>query len=332
MMKKKIAVIAGGDSGEFEISMKSGSMVAGAIDHGKYEVFLIRIKGKDWLCEKDGKMISVDKNDFSLSIDGQRISFDCVFCAIHGTPGENGKLPAYFELLGMAYTSCDSLISALTFNKHLCNRVVGTLGVNVSRSLHFYKHENIAPLTILNTLQLPVFVKPNAGGSSVGMSKVNGADELIPAIKRAFAEDTEILIEEYVEGRELTCGVMEVSGRMYVFPICEIRSKKEYFDFEAKYNPALAEEILPAPIPGELEIEIKETSAYLYKKLNCKGVVRFDYIYASRKRKLFFLEVNTVPGLTGESIVPKMAREMGIPLTELFGMLIEDAIERNKKR
>ncbi len=332
MMKKKIAVIAGGDSGEFEISMKSGSMVAGAIDPEKYEVFLIRIKGKDWLCEKDGKMISVDKNDFSLSIDGQRVNFDCVFCAIHGTPGENGKLPAYFELLHMAYTSCDSLISALTFNKHLCNRVVGTLGVNVSRSLHFYKSEIIDHNSILKALQLPVFVKPNAGGSSVGMSKVNGADDLLPAIKRAFTEDTEILIEEYVEGRELTCGVMEVSGRMYVFPICEIRSKKEYFDFEAKYNPALAEEILPAPIPGELEIEIKETSAYLYKKLNCKGVVRFDYIYASRKRKLFFLEVNTVPGLTGESIVPKMAREMGIPLTELFGMLIEDAIERNIKR
>lgn len=330
-MKKQIAVIAGGDSGEFDISMKSGKMVAGAIDPAKYDVFLIRIKGKEWLCERDGKMISVDKNDFSLSVEGRRINFDCVFCAIHGTPGENGKLPAYFEMLQIAYTSCDSLASALTFNKHLCNRVVGTLGVNVAKSLHFYKHENIDPQIILNNLQLPVFVKPNAGGSSVGMSKVNIADDLLPAINSAFDEDTEILIEEYVKGRELTCGVMEVSGRMYVFPICEIKSKKEYFDFEAKYNPALAEEILPAPIPGELEIEIKETSAYLYKKLNCKGVVRFDYIYASKKQKLFFLEVNTVPGLTSESIVPKMAREMGIPLSELFTMLIEDAIERNKK-
>lgn len=327
-MKKQIAVIAGGDSGEFEISIKSGKMVAGAIDPSLYEVFLITIKGSNWYYAHNGKQIQVDKNDFSVTIDNRRITFDCVFCAIHGTPGENGKLPAYFEMLSIPYTSCDSLTSALTFNKNLCNRVVAGFGANISPSLHFFQKDKIEPQSILKSMNLPVFIKPNAGGSSVGMSKVKQPEELMPAIEKAFREDSEILIEEFIEGRELTCGVMEAQGRMYVFPICEIISKKEYFDFEAKYDPSLASEILPAPIPEKLELEIKETSAYLYKKLNCHGVVRFDYIYSKNRKKLFFLEVNTVPGLTGESIVPKMAGEMGIPLTTLFSMLIEDAISR----
>lgn len=324
---KNIAVIAGGDSGEFNISIKSGSMAASALDPSVYHAFLIQVKGSNWFYEKNGKEYPVDKNDFSLTIDGQKIVFDCVFCAIHGTPGENGKLPAYFEMLGIPYTSSDSLTSALTFNKNFCNRVVASLGVKVSASLHFYKNDVVNEETILSKLTLPVFVKPNAGGSSVGMTKVKQAGDLIPAIERAFQEDTEVLLEEFIQGRELTCGVMENQGRMYVFPICEIVSKNEFFDFEAKYNPSLAEEIVPAPINEKLEIEIKETSAFLYKKLNCKGVVRFDYIYSTTKKKLFFLEVNTVPGLTSESIIPKMAREMGIGLPELFSMLIEDAMD-----
>lgn len=325
-MKKNIAIIAGGDSGEYDISIKSGGMVADTLNPGLYEPFLIQVKGSDWSCNKNGRLIQVDKNDFSLSVDGRKIEFDCVFCAIHGTPGENGKLPAYFEMLSIPYTSADSLTSAITFNKNFCNRIVASLGVNVSSSLHFYRDESYNPDSILKKLTLPVFVKPNAGGSSVGMSKVKRGEELQTAIERAFEEDSEVLIEEFVEGRELTCGMMQACGRMYVFPICEIVSKKEYFDFEAKYDPSLADEILPAPIPEKLEFEIKETSAFLYKKLNCKGVVRFDYIYSKAKKKLFFLEVNTVPGLTRESIVPKMAREMGIPLSELFTMMIEDAI------
>ncbi len=325
---KNIAVIAGGDSGEYDISIKSGSMAASALDPSAYNAFLIQVKGSDWFYEVNGNKIAVDKNDFSLTFDGQKIVFDCVFCAIHGTPGENGKLPAYFEMLGIPYTSSDSLTSALTFNKNFCNRVVASLGVNVSASLHFYRTDNINPDEILKSLTLPVFVKPNAGGSSVGMTKVKQAGDLIPAIERAFEEDTEVLVEEFIQGRELTCGVMENQGRMYVFPICEIVSKNEFFDFEAKYDPSLAEEIVPAPIPEKLEIEIKETSAFLYKRLNCKGVVRFDYIYSKTKKKLFFLEVNTVPGLTSESIIPKMAREMGISLPQLFSMMIEDAIGR----
>lgn len=331
MTKKNIAVIAGGDSGEYEISVKSGAMVAGAIDRERYNVYLISIRGAEWICDLDGQTIAVDKNDFSLSNRGEKILFDCVFCAIHGSPGENGKLPAYFEMLSIPFTSSDSLVCAVTFNKHICNQIVSNLGVNVSRSLHFFRHDRIVPDEVAATLRFPVFVKPNSGGSSIGMSKVHTADQLLQAVEKALKEDDEILVEEYVEGREFTCGVMDVSGNMYVFPVCEVVSKKEYFDFEAKYTPSMADEIIPAPINLRLEALIKQTSAYLYRQLHCKGVVRFDYIYSTRKRRLYFLEVNTVPGLTRESIVPKMAREMGISLTELFTMLIEDAIERHGK-
>ncbi len=330
-MKKKIAIVAGGDSGEYGISIKSGGVVRNTIDPEKFEAFLIQIKGKEWFYEKDGQKYQINKNDFSLNFENETIRFDAVFCAIHGTPGENGKLPAYFEMLSIPCTSSDSITSALTFNKNFCNRVVASWAVNVANSLQFYNDGTATQQKILASLTLPLFVKPNCGGSSVGMSKVNNAEELDAAIKIAFAEDSQILIEEYVPGRELTCGVLQSKNQMTVFPVVEVVSKKEFFDYEAKYNPALSEEIIPAPIPTILEIKIKETSAFLYKKLNCKGVVRFDYIYSAKNRKLFFLEVNTVPGLTTESIVPKMAREMGISLQELFTLLIEDAIWRMEK-
>jgi len=326
MEKQKIAVIAGGDSGEYGISIKSGSVVAEMLDAEKYFAYLIQVKGNDWFYERNGKKHPIDKNDFTLVLNQQKIIFDCVFCAIHGTPGENGKLPAYFEMLHIPYTASDSLISALTFNKNFCNRIVATYGVAVAGSVHLIKGQPFSVDAILESLSIPVFVKPNAGGSSVGMSKVKNEEELEKAIHRAFEEDDEVLIEKFIEGRELTCGVLESKSKMIVLPICEIISKKEFFDYEAKYNPALADEIVPADIAAELEIHIKQTTAMLYKKLNCKGVVRADYIYSEKEETLYFIEINTVPGLTKESIVPKMAREMGISLTELFTMLVEEAM------
>jgi len=330
-MKKKIAIVAGGDSGEYGISIKSGAVVAETLDPEKFEAFLVQIKGRDWFYENDGKQWQVNKTDFSLKTGKETIYFDSVFCAIHGTPGENGKLPAYFEMLNIPFTSSGSITSALTFNKNLCNRVVASWQVNVANSLQFFDDGTAKPEKILSALRLPLFVKPNCGGSSVGISKVNKEDELGKAIQIAFREDEEILIEEFVPGRELTCGVLNYKNQMTVFPVTEIVSKKEFFDFEAKYDPSLAREIVPAEISAKLEIKIKETSAFLYRKLNCKGVVRFDYIYSAKNRKLYFLEVNTVPGLTRESIVPKMARESGISLQELFTMMIEDSIWRNQK-
>lgn len=330
-MKKKIAVTAGGDSGEYVISMRSATVVAEALASSGYDVYLVQVKGANWFVELDGAIHKVDKNDFSISPTGEKIMFDCVFCAIHGTPGENGKLPAYFEMLGIPFTAAGSFTSALTFHKSFCNHVVTNFGVLTPRSVLLDKNEVYEPADLLDTLSLPVFVKPNAGGSSVGMTKVKAPGELARAIQRAFDEDDEVLIEEFIEGRELTCGVIEAGGKLIVLPLCEIVSKKEFFDFEAKYDPALAEEIVPAPIDYELTAEIGRVSEMLYRKLNCKGVVRFDYIHQTKTNKLFFLEVNTVPGLTAESIVPKMARGMNISLQQLFTMMVEDAIERDGK-
>jgi D-alanine-D-alanine ligase len=331
-MTQNIAIIAGGDSGEYGISIKSGTVVSEMLDKEKFVSYLIQIKADDWFYELEGRKYQIDKNDFSLVLDGERVQFDCVFCAIHGTPGENGKMPAYFEMLNIPYTSSDSLVSALTFNKDFCNRVVSTYGIDVAKSVHLFRGEEYSEEQILEALNLPVFVKPNAGGSSVGMSKVNEASQLKAAIETAFKEDNEILIEEFIRGRELTCAVMEYKNQLYVFPVCEIISKKDFFDYESKYNPELAEEICPAHIPEALDTEIKHVSAMLYKKLNCKGVVRADYIYDRTEDTLWFLEINTVPGLTYESIVPKMAKEMDIPLPQLFEMMVGDAIWRKHQR
>jgi len=327
-MKKNVAIVAGGDSGEYEISIKSASVVRETLDPNNYEAYLIHIRGNDWYYDESDKKIAVDKNDFSISVENKKILFDVVFCAIHGTPGENGKLPSYFEMLGIPYTSSDFITSALTFNKNYCNRVVDSWGINVAKSVQFFKGDKITTDSITETLQLPVFIKPNGGGSSVGMSKVNKVEELESAIDKAFQEDDQILVEEFIKGRELTCGVIESKGKIIVFPICEIVSKKEFFDFEAKYKPSLAEEILPANIEITTETNIKGISTFLYKKLNCKGVVRFDYILTEEEQVPYFLEVNTVPGLTRESIVPKMAKEMGISLSAMFSMMIEDALTR----
>lgn len=331
MTKKAIAVVAGGDSGEYGISIKSGTVVAETLDSQKYDAYLIHICGSEWFYEKEGERFFVDKNDFSLLLPGGRVRFNCVFCAIHGTPGENGRLPAYFEMLGIPFTASGSLISALTFNKNYCNRVVASYGVLTALSLHLFAGDRADANEILRQLALPVFVKPNAGGSSVGMSKVKNAGELMPAIQKAFAEDTEILIEEFVEGRELTCGLLRHKGELLVLPLCEVISKNEFFDYEAKYNPALASELVPAPILEALAQRIADTSRLVYQKLNCKGVVRADYIYSAKSDQLYFIEINTVPGLTRESIVPKMAAAAGIPLTDLFTMLIEDALGQGSK-
>jgi len=329
-MKQKLAIIAGGDSGEYHISMKSGIVVFEMTDREIFEPYLIEIKGTEWYHQNDGKKYPINKDDFTLQLDDFNISFDCVFCAIHGTPGENGKMPAYFEMLNIPFTSSGSIVSALTFHKYFCNCVVKESGVKVPSSILLQKADAITADAILKKMDLPVFVKPNAGGSSVGMSKVKQPHELMPAISKAFGEDEDVLIERFIPGREFTCGVMQYKGELIVFPVCEIKSKNEFFDFESKYTPSLAQEIVPAEISESLENEIKNTSAFIFKNLRCQGVVRMDYIFSEQHEKLFFLEVNTVPGLTRESIIPKMAAVYGITLTGLFTMLVEDAIWRAK--
>ncbi len=323
-MRKNIAVITGGDSGEYEISLKSASVVVKHIDKNKYNVFLITLKGNEWLYKTEGgDSLPVDKNDFSLFFNNKKIFFDGVFIVIHGNPGENGKLQAYFDMIGLPYTSCNQTVSALTFNKNFCNRLVSSFGVLTPNSVFLSKNEKYSIEKINAEISLPCFVKPNNGGSSIGMSMVEKIEDLEKAINKAFKEDDGVLIENYIKGRELTCGVFKTGEKIIVLPLAEIISKNRFFDFEAKYNETLVNEIVPAQIPESIEIECKGISALLFNKLNCKGIVRFDYIL-SENNELVFLEVNSIPGLTEESIVPKMINEFGLSLKELFSMILEN--------
>lgn len=326
-MKKNIAILAGGDSGEYDISIKSAAVIKSNLDKEFFTAKIIHVKGKDWTYEHtDNLFYNIDKNDFSLTIDGNKEFFDLVFIAIHGTPGENGLLQGYFELMRIPYVGSDVLTSALTFNKNYCNRVVKSYDVKVSESYHLFKGEKINPETIIEITGLPCFVKPCNSGSSVGMSKVSKKDDLIPAIELAFHHDDQILIERFIKGREITCGVFKSKGDLVILPITEVVSKKEYFDYEAKYTTGLAEEITPAPIDESVAKECRETSAYLYHRLNCKGVVRFDYIF--NETGLYFLEVNTIPGQSQNSIVPQQARQFGLNIKDLYTLLMTEVIKK----
>ncbi len=327
MKKKNIALVAGGDSGEYVISVASARMIRENIDPERYTVYLIMIRQRKWVyVGEKGQEVPVDKNDFSVLVDGQKILFDCVFITIHGTPGEDGKLQAYFELLGIPYTTAGVLASALTFNKHYCNMVVAHLGFPVPASVRLKTPANLDVEKIIQQVKLPVFVKPNEGGSSIGMSMVKDKDALLPAIEAAFEQDKQVLIEEYLQGTELTCGVFRYRDKVTALPVTEIISKTKaaFFDFEAKYTPGAADEITPARISPALTKMVREHSAILYDKLGMSGLVRFDFIHCNNT--LYFLEVNVTPGMTETSIVPQQAAVENISSMELFSMLIEEAL------
>ena len=237
-------------------------------------------------------------------------------------------MQGYFELLNIPYTTCDHTTSAITFNKAYCNKIVKTTGINVSKSVHLFQHTTNAAEQVKNELKLPVFVKPNNGGSSIGMSKVKRWSGLETAIKKAFKEDTQVLVEEFVKGREISCGMLKTKDGLIVFPLTEIKSEREYFDYKAKYKGA-SKEITPAEVDEEIAIKVKATASFLYNKLNCRGIVRFDFIMQDLTNELFFLEVNTVPGQSAESIVPQQVRAMGMTTMELYGLLIETTLHRN---
>jgi D-alanine-D-alanine ligase len=329
MTKKNIALITGGNSGEYEISIKSALNIEKMLDKQLYRVFPIHLSGDEWQYRRLSRTYHIDKNNFSLTVDGETIFFDCVFIVIHGDPGENGKLQGYFDLLHIPYTGCDAAVSALTFNKHFCNHVVSSYGIKTAPSVCVFKGNVIDEKAILKITGLPCFVKPCNSGSSVGMSKVNKAEDLQQAMELAFKYDNQLLIEQFIKGREITCGVMKVNHIIQALAVTEIVSKKEYFDFEAKYNPALADEITPAPIPAEIESLCKRTSERIYQFLDCRGIVRLDYIY--NETGLYFIEINTIPGQTNESIIPKQIRYLGLDFSQLCTSFIEEAIAESRK-
>lgn len=324
---KNIAVVYGGYSSEHLISEKSGRYVASVIDQNMYEVYEILLSKDKWTEIKHGA--EVNKNDFSILINNRKITFDAVVSVIHGNPGENGILQSYFDLLGIPYTGCSSFTSSLTFNKFYCNNYLRNFDFNIAESIIVRKNEEYKDILadFVKKAGLPIFVKPSDGGSSFGITKVKNVEELIPAINHAFEESNEVILEQFIKGREFTCGVVKTDKILALTPI-EVRSKHEFFDYEAKYNSDLNQEIIPAPIDEILTDNVKKTSVEIYKYLNCEGIVRIDYILEQSTNKFYFLEINTIPGMTSESIVPKMLRYDKINITDLYTKLIEKAIRK----
>ncbi len=323
-MKKKIALITGGYSGEAVISYKSADTIEKNLDTEKWETYKIDINPQGWYYMAPGdEKIPVDKNDFSINIDGNKIKFDAVLVGLHGTPGEDGKLQGYFDTLNIPYTSCDTATSALTFNKRYTVAVASFAGMHVARSMHLFKHIRVAPETILKELKLPVFVKPNNGGSSIGMSKVKEAGALQAALDKAFREDDQVLVEEFIKGRELTIGVFKSKGEVIALPITEIIAKNEFFDYEAKYEGA-SEEITPAQVDESIAEKIRTEARKAYSIFNCNGLIRIDFIYDEASGHPYMLEINTVPGQSEASIVPQQVVAMGWTLKQFYSALLEE--------
>ncbi len=329
-MKKNIALVTGGLSGEAQISYKSAVTVGANIDTDLFNVYRIDINREGWwYTPENGGPSPVNREDFSIRQDNTRIQFDAILLCIHGTPGEDGKLQGYFDMLGLPYTSCDAATSALTFNKRYTVAVAAFGGIAVAKSLHLFRHKAMAPETILTQLQLPVFVKPNNGGSSIGMSKVNTAAELPAALDKAFREDDQVLVEECIIGREFTIGVFESATGIRVLPITEIITHNDFFDFEAKYL-GKSEEITPAVIPASMQMQLEEAARSVYQLLNCRGVVRIDFIYQEAQQRPYMLEVNTVPGQSEASVIPQQVRAMGWSLKDFYTELVQQALTRKR--
>ena len=328
-MKKKIALITGGYSGEAVISYKSASSIEKNLDTEKWESYKIDISPEGWnYLSPTGEKFPVDKNDFSITVAGNKINFDAVLVGLHGTPGEDGKLQGYFDILNIPYTTCDTATSALTFNKRYTVAVASFAGMHVARSVHLFKHITVRPEAVLKELKLPVFVKPNNGGSSIGMSKVKQADELQAALDKAFKEDDQVLVEEFIKGRELTIGVFKSKGEVIALPITEIIAKNEFFDFEAKYEGA-SEEITPAQVDEVIAEKIRAEALKAYAVFNCSGLVRIDFIYEEETGNPFMLEINTVPGQTEASIVPQQVTAMGWTLKQFYTALLEECLYKS---
>ncbi len=320
---KNIAIVCGGYSGEYAISVNSAKMVAQNIDSKRYRTYLVYITRQEWYHESpDEEKFPVDKNDFSIMLRGKKVKFDGVFNAIHGTPGEDGKLQGYFDIMELPYTSCNAATSALTFNKYFCNRFVNSLGINTARSVSFLKGEQIDKKFLIKQLGFPMFVKPAESGSSVGITRVIDESEIDNAIRCAFAESDRVVIEENLNGREIACGVFMKGRELIVLPLTEIITQNDFFDYEAKYSEGLSDEITPAGVDEDTEKSIKSMSSFLYHEMDCRGFVRFDYMLAGDR--IYFMEVNTIPGITEASIVPKMVKTFGMNTEEFFTLAVDN--------
>ncbi|GAC1314438.1 MAG: D-alanine--D-alanine ligase [Mucilaginibacter sp.] len=327
MTAKNIALLAGGFTGEYEVSINSAKNIAQNLSVEKYRVYTILISRDKWYYQSETGPVSIDKNDFSLTLNGEKIHFDFAFITVHGTPGEDGKLQGYFDMLSIPYNTCDATTSAITMNKAYTKALVeGIHGLHTAQSLRLFEKDMHDVAIIAASLKFPLFIKPNNGGSSVGMSKVQNAAGLPDALKKAFNEDDQILVEEFIKGREFSIGVARLKGKITVLPATEIITSKEFFDYEAKYTAGVSEEITPADLPAAKTAEIAEIVTEIYLRLNCKGMVRIDFILLDDTSEFYFIEVNTTPGQSAASLIPQQVRAAGLSLPDFYSELIEGAL------
>lgn len=320
---RNIALLAGGNSSEREIALQSAAQVAEAFNKERYRVWLIDVHGRNFTYRNEGKEYLVDLNDFSLTVEGEKVEFEYAFVMIHGTPGEDGHIQGYLEMMGVPCSSCDMVSSVITFDKVTTKRAVADTGVRLANGLMLREEDWISPDAIVAELGLPLFVKPNASGSSCGVTKVKSAEELPEAIFKAFDESSEVLVEEFIAGREMACGILVTTEKEYLFPITEIVAKNEFFDYEAKYTAGMSDEITPADIAPEIAERLHEMTLAAYKACRCKGLARVDFI-VTPEGEPYMIEINSIPGMSAGSIVPKQIRAAGMTMTEVLTLIIED--------
>ena len=331
-MKRKIAIVAGGDSSEYEVSLRSAAGIQSFLsDQQQYLTTIVLLRGQDWRAQVgEDEWVVMDKNDFSYVHDGEKQNFDFAYITIHGTPGENGLLQGYFDMIGLPYSCCGVLAAAMTFNKYTCNHYLKGFGVRVAESVLLRREAMCDSLgargkEIVEKVGLPCFIKTNVGGSSFGVTKVKTEDEVEPAIAKAFAEGDEVICEAYMKGVEITCGAYKTKEKPVAFPITEVVTSNEFFDYDAKYN-GQVDEITPARIPDEVRDEVQALTLKIYDILGCKGIIRVDYIL-TENWTINLLEVNTTPGMTATSFIPQQVRAAGLNIGQVLSEIIEDTLK-----
>jgi len=324
-MKKNIAIVAGGDSSEVVVSLKSAAGIQSFMDKERYNIFIVTIVGKLWQVElSETEKIVIDKNDFSFTRNGVKTAFDFAYITIHGTPGENGILQGYFDLIGLPYSCCGVLAAALTFNKFTCNTYLKSFGVKVAESLVIRAGQSVSDEEVAQKIGFPCFIKPNVGGSSFGVTKVKSIEQVQPSIAKAFAEGAEVMIESFLAGTEITCGVYKTRNKAQVLPITEVVSENEFFDYDAKYK-GQVQEITPARLSASLTERVQKLTSAIYDILGCKGIVRIDYII-SEGEVINLLELNTTPGMTATSFIPQQVAAAGLDIKEVMTEIIENEL------
>jgi D-alanine-D-alanine ligase len=324
-LKRNIAIVCGGDSSEHDVSLRSAQGIFSFFDKERYNVYIVDVKGQDWHVElPDGTTARIDRNDFSFVEDGKAKLFDYAYITIHGTPGENGILQGYLDLVDIPYSTSGVLVEAMTFNKFVLNQYLRGYGVAVADSLLIRQgnEQLVSDDEIERRIGMPCFVKPAADGSSFGVSKVKNKDQLAPAIRKAMLESDEIMVEQYLEGTEISIGVYKTREKSVVLPATEVVTNNEFFDFDAKYN-GQVQEITPARLSDEVTRRVREITSYIYDILHCNGIIRIDYII-SKEGKIWMLEVNTTPGMTPTSFIPQQVRAAGLEMKDVLADIVEN--------